>query len=200
MMYRILAFVILSSFYFTGFSQEYLKNNAFDFGKIVSPEKLTIPNPTEVLDRYFLAKTLHVEPNALSIKDSKSLGKSQNSKSTFFKIIEGDVVYAGLLLQISTNPVYDEAPAYITNALRNKIEQGEVLQSTNKRSLYSEDYAGKIRFVYNTELGNIYWNIGDNYLLMIKFNGIMERDEEITKAAKALIPHISNNLLAKLLE
>ncbi|MCZ2100398.1 MAG: hypothetical protein LC107_02535 [Chitinophagales bacterium] len=200
MNYRFLLIVFLSAFYLNGQAQIYLEHNTFDFGKIINPDLLTIPQPASLVEKDVLAKTLNLKPETISSKDAKSSAGVKNIKSTFYNIQNNDVAYAGVLFQISVNPVYIEAPTYISSSLDNKMEHGEVLSSLNKKVLYKEDFAGKIRFVYNKDIGQIYWNIGDNYLMMLGFNGLLENDEDLVKTAKVLIPHITKNFLAKLLE
>lgn len=199
MKFRILTLFILSIFYINLSAQGYLKENSFDFGKIVNPELLPMPNLVSILDQSMLAQALNIDAKNISFKNPKST-PTQKIKSMFYTIRNGEDLMNGVLFQVSTNPVYIEAPDYISFSLDNKLTQGEVVSSTNSKILYKEEYAGKVRFVYSFELGQVYWNIGNNYLFMLGFNGPITSEAHLISVAKTLIPEINKNMLAKLLE
>ncbi|HRO07859.1 MAG TPA: hypothetical protein PK611_08210 [Saprospiraceae bacterium] len=196
---RLLTLIIASFIYTSGIAQGYLSGNTFDFGKIVNPDLLKIPNPKDVVSLSMVASVLNVAEEKLSPRSSKG-SANNNVKSTFYTIINGESTYNGMIFQISTNPVYIEAPTFISFTLDNRIEHGEYESSTNRKMEYKEGYAGKIRYVYSAELGRITWNIGDNYLLTLGFNGTLQTADEMTKAANLMVPDITKNFLAKLLE
>ncbi len=196
---KVLAILLLSGFYMTAFSQGYLNGNSFDFGKIVNPDLLPLPNPVSLLDKSSLAKALNVNESVLAYKNAKSAAE-QKIKSIFYTLKDGEEVMNGVLFQISTNPVYIEAPDFISFTLDNKMTQGETISATNSKILYKEEHAGKVRFVYSFELGQVYWNIGNNYLMMLGFNGPVTSEDQLIFVAKTLIPTINKNLFAKLLE
>ena len=196
---RIIALFILSAVYSMSFAQGYLSDNSFDFGKLINPDLLAIPNPSEVLDKALVAKTFDIKPEMLYSKESKSIG-NQNIKSTFYAINDGEATINGMILQISTNPVYIEAPTFISFTLDSKLEQGETLTDSNRKIAYKEGHVGKVRFVYSFEIGRIYWNIGDNYLMMLGFNGTIHTEEQLISVAETMIPNINKNLIAWLLK
>lgn len=196
---KILTLFILSTVYSMSYAQGYLSENSFDFGKIVNPDLLSIPNPSEVLDKALVAKTLDIKPEMLTSKESKSIG-NQNIKSSFYAINDGEATINGMIFQISTNPVYIEAPTFISFTLDSKLEQGESLSDSDRKIAYKEGHVGKVRFVYSYEIGRIYWNIGDNYLMMLGFNDTIETEEQLESVAKAMIPNINKNLIGWLLK
>ena len=151
------------------------------------------------MDKALVAKAFDIKPEMLYSKESKSIG-NQNIKSTFYAINDGEATINGMILQISTNPVYIEAPTFISFTLDSKLEQGETLTDSNRKIAYKEGHVGKVRFVYSFEIGRIYWNIGDNYLMMLGFNGTIHTEEQLISVAETMIPNINKNLIAWLLK
>lgn len=199
MINRLLTLIISTFIITTGTTQSYLSGNTFDFGKIVNPDLLRIPNPKDVVTLSNVASILKVPEDKLSPRSSKN-NANNNVKSTFFTIINEESTYNGMIFQISTNPVYIEAPTFISFSLDSKLEQGEYESATNRKMIYKEGFTGKIRYVYSVDIGRIYWNIGDNYLMMLGFNGTLQNEDEVINAANLMIPDITKNFLAKLLE
>ncbi|MBK8626824.1 MAG: hypothetical protein IPN86_15045 [Saprospiraceae bacterium] len=197
--YRFLYIQSILIVFFTGYisAQSGINTRVFNFGVHRNPTELLLPKACELI-------SLDEIQSALGVKDIqvKSTGNPGDVKvsNCFFKWEDPAMPYTGMLLQVMTNPLYDDNPEYISYLIESKLTEGESEQGSTKNLLFKEAMVGKVKVVYAIENGRVYWNIGDNYLFMLTFNIAGLKTEKMLTIAQKLIPVINKNLLGKLLE
>lgn len=191
-------FAILIGVHFNAHSQEYMKGNSFAFGWAVDPVLLPLPAPQDIISVESVSKVLNIVKEKIEIKPVNKPGDLK-SKSCFYNWIDPSTPDAAMLFQISTNPVYSEVYNYISMTVQSKIENGENFGAGGNIN-FKEEYIGKVRIAYSIQNPRIYWNIGDNYLMMLAFNMTNLSEEKILEYAHRFVPEINKNFLAKLLE
>lgn len=196
--FRLLSFLLFISFVSIDVvAQSGINTRVFNFGVHRNPSDLILPKACDLV-------TMDEVKSALGVTDiqMKSTGNPGDVKASncFFKWEDPATPHAGMLLQLMTNPSYDDNPEYISYLVESKITEGESVQGSRKNLIFKEGMIGKVKIVYAAENGRVYWNVGDNYLFMLTFNIAGLKEDRMLDIARKLVPSVNKNLLAKLLE
>jgi hypothetical protein len=162
---------------------------------IIHPDKLTIPAACEMLTKEWIKETLGLKLSDVALKDSDD-PTNKNTRSCFFRWEDPATPNAGIVIQIMTNPVYDEFDQWVSYFVNAKLTDGEVVLGNDEPYKYSKFEAGGIKGVYSFDLKRFYWNLGNNYLFMLAFN--MDIPEgKMVEHAKKMAAEINNNFAVK---
>lgn len=196
-LFRFLIIIILSISFQNIDAQSSINTRIFNFGVHRNPTELLLPNACDLITPDEVKSVLGV--TEVNIKSTGNPGDVKAS-NCFFKWEDPATPHAGMLLQVMTNPLYDDNPEYISYLVESKLTEGESVQGSRKNLLFKETMVGKVKVVYAIENGRVYWNVGDNYLFMLTFNIAGLQTERMLDIARKLIPSVNKNLLGKLLE
>lgn len=196
-LFRFLIIIILSISFQNIDAQSSINTRIFNFGVHRNPTELLLPNACDLITPDEVKSVLGV--TEVNIKSTGNPGDVKAS-NCFFKWEDPATPHAGMLLQVMTNPLYDDNPEYISYLVESKLTEGESVQGSRKNLLFKETMVGKVKVVYAIENGRVYWNVGDNYLFMLTFNITGLQTERMLDIARKLIPSVNKNLLGKLLE
>lgn len=180
-------------------SQSEINTHLFNFGVHRDPVNLIVPNPCDLISPLEIQKVLAlVEQNVLT-KAANNPGDVK-VKSCFYKWDDPSTPHAGMLLQIMTNPVYNDSPEYISSMIQSKLTDGETIPGSKNKLVFKELMIGKVKVIYAKENSKVFWNIGDNYLLTLAFNITNLTESKLVDFANQIVPVVNKNLLAVLLK
>jgi hypothetical protein len=178
-------------------AQSAINTRIFNFGVHRNPTDLILPIACDLISLDEVKACLSVAD--IQVKSTGNPGDVKVS-NCFFKWEDPATPYAGMLLQVMTNPIYDDNPEYISYLVESKLTEGEAVQGGSRNVLFKETMVGRVKVVYAIENARLYWNVGDNYLFMLSFNIAGLQEERMLAMAKKLVPVINKNILGKLLE
>ncbi len=161
------------------------------------PEKLTIPNACEMITEANIQSILNVAGSPVTVKEANDPSNNK-AKSCFFKWDDASTPNAGILIQIQTNPVYNDFPQYISNYVSAKITEGETVLGNDKPTKFKKFTAGGYTGAYSFEQSRFYWNIGNDYLFMLAFNLTSLNENQMVDVAAKIIVEINNNFKSKI--
>ena len=194
---------LLSFFFYSSicslFSQSEINAHLFNFGVHRDPINLYVPNPCDLISALEIQTLLSLAEQSVLTKAANNPGDVK-VKSCFYKWDDPSTPHAGMLLQIMTNPVYEDSPEYISNMMQSKLTQGETIPGSKNKLVFKESMIGKVKVIYAKENSKIFWNIGDNYLLTLAFNITNLSETKLLDLANKIVPVVNKNLLAALLK
>lgn len=156
-------------------------------GKDVGKKENGISDPCAFVDSKFLASKLGASEGHVKEKRGKlSPGADKTSRSCFWKWNNG-----GLMIQISTNPMPDELPNYISKSLNAKKAQGDSNLDSESKSKFVDFKGPGTMNIKHQESGRYYVSKGDDYMIMIMFQGKKKNYDK-------LVSQISSKILNSL--
>jgi len=174
-------------------SGQFLKT---DNSEATDPAKLTIPSACEMMNEATLQSILKISGSAVNIKEAND-PSSNSAKSCFFRWEDADTPNAGILIQIQTNPVFDEYPQYISGFVAAKLTNGETALGADKPSIFKKFTAGETVGAYSYEQSRFYWNLGNNYLFMLAFNISTLGEDKMVDIGKQIVSEVNKNFATK---
>ena len=183
----------------TVIGQNHYNVDIFDFAKAKDPNTLPLPSPANLLANSIVEQVLELKPQSVSVRSPKDAG-TMLVKNTFYKWEDISNPNAGMFVQLMTNPVYDEFEDYNSLVVDSKLTKGEEAPGLSKATPFKSLKIGKLTVAYSVETSRIYWNVGNNYVLMLAFNILNFDEAKLVKSAQIFIPEINKNLLAMMLE
>lgn len=126
-----------------------------------------IPDPCSFVDAKYLAKKLSASEGHVTQKAGKLVpGAEKHSRSCFWKWNNG-----GLMIQISTNPMPEEVPNYISKVLNSKKSFGDSNPDSESNSKFVNFSGPGTINIKHQDSGRYYVSKGDDFLIMVMFNG-----------------------------
>ncbi len=167
-----------------------------DNSTATNPEKLSIPNACELITEANIESIFKLTGTAVRLKEANDPGNLK-TKSCFFQWDDAGTPNAGILIQVSTNPVYDEFQEYISNFVIAKITEGESVLGSDAPSRYKKFSVGGSTGAYSFDQSRFYWSKGNDYLFMLAFNVTTLSEAKMVDAATAIIEEVNKNFAAK---
>lgn len=134
-----------------------------------------IPDPCTFVDAKYLAKKLGASEGHVTKKHGKLVpGAEKHSSSCFWKWNNG-----GLMIQISTNPMPEEVPNYISKVLTSKKSFGDSNPDNESNSKFINFSGPGTINIKHQESGRYYVSKGDDYMIMIMFQGKKKNYDKI---------------------
>ncbi len=164
--------------------------------KTVDPKKLSIPDACQMISDVKLKEILKITNSAVNLKDATD-PQSSNAKSCFFKWDDDNTPNAGILIQLQTNPVFDEYNEYISKFVSTKLSEGETTLGDDKPTKYLKFNAGGVNGVYSFQQARFYWNFGDNYLVMLAMNISTLNETQMVNVAEKIAEEINKNFVTQ---
>ncbi len=164
-------------------------------GATVDPKNLTVPSACSMITAAEVQDIVNAK-NAVVVKESND-PKNQQVKSCFFKWDDPSTPNAGILVQIMTNPVYDEFPQYVSMYVESKLKEGEMAMGQETPFKYKKFEAAGIDGAYSFEQGRFYWAGDANYMFMLAFNVSAFDEDDMVDAAEDIIESIHKNFKDK---
>jgi len=141
---------------------------------LATNNKIVVPNATTLIPEAVIGKIINQDPAMIETIQGNPLSE-KNYQSAFIKW-PADFVNAGILLQVSRNPVYDEYRDWAISYIDTKITTGENLPGEKELVKFSKYTEHGDSGAYNYQAGKYYWRIGRDYVITIAFN--MDWDEK----------------------
>ncbi|MBK9253956.1 MAG: hypothetical protein IPM42_00560 [Saprospiraceae bacterium] len=163
--------------------------------KATNPADLKIPGACEMLTEEWIKTTLGLTLSDVTQKEADD-PENKNARSCFFRWEDPSTPNAGIMIQIMTNPVYDEFDQWVSYFVNAKLSEGEVLLGSDEAHKYKKFDAGNLRGAYSYELKRFYWHLGNDYLYMLAFNLEIPESKMVADAKKIAI-EVNKNFAAK---
>jgi len=151
-----------------------------------------LPAPCELLSASSIASLVSTDEQAIEIKEASN---AQNlfSRACFFKWDDPSMSDAGVMIQIMTNPVEDEAPEYLELFIASKKTAGETTMGSDEKVLYSDFPGYGDDGAYSFQMHKYLWRIGYDYSFLLAFNTALSEEQELA-AANTLAAEIMKNV------
>jgi hypothetical protein len=151
----------------------------------------TLPNSCELISESFIAKTIGVSEEAISMKDGTNAA-SEHARACFFRWDHKGVANSGVLIQIQENPLPDEIDDWAAYYIQAKINQGETNPNTMESTRFKVYKDLGVSGAYNYEMQRYLWRTEDGIVFMIAFN-LRASEKEQLSWAKTLGEEIMKN-------
>ena len=161
----------------------------------IDPKTLTVPSACQMISPNEVKEILGTSSN-VTVKESND-PTNDKVKSCFFKWNDPSMPNAGILVQLMTNPVYDEYPQYISTYVSSKLEEGEMTMDQHQPFKYKKFDAADHDGAYSFEQGRFYWTGDANYAFMLAFNVSSLDEDDMVDAAEEIIEVIDHNFKSK---
>ncbi len=150
-----------------------------------------LPDACTLLSESKIASLLNLDKNSLEVKDGSN---PQNlfSKSCFYKWEDEGVKNAGIMIQVMTNPVEDEAPEYLSIYISSKKTRGEQSMDSDKPFIYKDFVGIGDDGAYSYEMHKYMWRKGNDYSFLLAFNAVLTEKEELEIAKKLAVEVMKN--------
>ncbi len=135
---------------------------------------IVVPDATTLVSEAVIGKIINQDPGMIEVIQGNAKSE-KNYQSAFIKWPD-DFVNAGIMVQVSRNPVYDEYRDWAISYIDSKKSAGEnVPGTTDVVKFNSYDEHGDSG-AYSYEAGKYYWRIERDYVITVAFN--MDWDEK----------------------
>ncbi|MBL0026813.1 MAG: hypothetical protein IPO98_18305 [Saprospiraceae bacterium] len=164
--------------------------------KVKDPKKLTIPEACQMISDAKLKEILKIKAPSVNLINATD-PQSPGAKSCFFKWEDANTPNAGILIQLQTNPVFDQYEDYFSKFVVSKLSEGETTLGDEKPSVYKKFNAGGVDGVYSFQQARFYWNYGNNYLVMLAMNVTTLSENQMVSAAEEIALEINKTFVSQ---
>ena len=164
--------------------------------ELTAPTNLKLPAACDLLSTNYVQKIFSTKTE-VSVKDA-SLKDPSMTQSCFFKWDDINTPHTGILVQVMKNPVYNQYPEFISDFVKLKLQDGEIIEDDDNVIKYLPFYFGGKVGAYSFQRARFYWTCGGNYLFMLAFNVSTLTEENMVATAKNLISEINDNFNSNL--
>lgn len=148
--------------------------NPNEITDLATNNTVVVPRATTLIPKDKIGEILREDPGMMEIIQGNPLSE-KNYQSAFIKW-PADFPNAGILLQVSRNPVYDEYRDWAISYIDSKKTSGESLQGSDTNVKFNDYPEHGDSGAYNYEAGKYYWRIDRDYVITVAFN--MDWDEK----------------------
>lgn len=136
-----------------------------------------IPDPCSFVDAKYLARKLGASEGHIKQSQGKVSPSVANTSRSCFWRWNG----AGMMIQISTNPMPEQVPNYISKSLNTKRSFGDSsLGGENSSKFVDFNGPGTINIKHEAT-SRYYVSKGDEYMIFIMFNGATKNYDKVVK-------------------
>lgn len=167
-----------------------------DMSTPTDPAKLTIPSACEMITQEKLQAIMNTAGISVRIKEANDPANPK-SKSCFFQWEDPNTPNAGILIQIQTNPVFEDYPQYISNFVAAKLSEGETVLGQDKAIKYKKFAVGETVGAFSHEQSRFYWSLGNDYLFMLALNLTSLNESKMLSIGEKIVTEINNNFATK---
>ncbi len=134
-----------------------------------TPEDYPLKSACDLITIAQISKIMDVPAASITIKDGSSK-KNPHARNCFFRWSTADNPNAGILIQVSENPMPEEFPDWSTAYVKAQKESGANLP-TGGVSYKFKDFAGVgNEGAYNFDLSRYCWNTDQEHVFTLAFN------------------------------
>lgn len=163
--------------------------------KIIHPDSLTLPSACELISEATVKKLLKVnEKTVLNIKDSSN-PEQKRVKSCFFRWDDPAMNFPGIMLQVTTNEVFEDKMDFLPGMIQTLLNEGSMEVDANSPNKFKKFMVDDITGAYSYKMSRFHWNLGTNYGFMLAFNVPLSEDDMVEIAEE--IAREANVTLAK---
>lgn len=164
-------------------------------GAPVDPKKLTVPSACEMISVTEVQDILSTKSGVM-LKESNDPNNNQ-VKSCFFKWEDQSMTNPGILIQVMTNPVFDDYPQYVSTYVTSKLTEGEMVMGQEAPKKYKKFDAAGRDGAYSFDQARFYWTGDNNFMFMLAFNVSNLDEDDMVDAAEDMIEKIDANFKKK---
>ncbi len=147
--------------------------------KIIHPDSLTLPSACELISEATVKKLLKVnEKTVLNIKDSSN-PEQKRVKSCFFRWDDPAMNFPGIMLQVTTNEVFEDKKDFLPGMIQTLLNEGSMEVDANSPNKFKKFMVGDITGAYSYKMSRFHWNLGTNYGFMLAFNVPLSEDDMV---------------------
>lgn len=161
----------------------------------VDPKTLNVPKACELISAAQVQDILGTK-SPVNLKESND-PNNDKTKSCFFKWDDANTANAGILIQVMTNPVFDDYPQYISTFIDTKLKEGEMMMGQDTPIKYGKFDADGKPGAYSFQQARFYWAGDNNYLFMLAFNVSTLSEGNMVDAAEEIAEIINENFAKK---
>lgn len=137
---------------------------------------IKVPNATTLIPEATIGKIIKQDPGMIEVLQGNPLSE-KNYQSAFIKW-PADFPNAGILVQVSRNPVYDEYRDWAISYVDSKITSGETVQGIAEPVKFKKYTEHGDSGAYSYVAGKYYWRIERDYVITIAFNMDWSEEEQ----------------------
>lgn len=141
---------------------------------LATNNKVVVPNATTLIPKDKIGAIIKEDPGHIQLVQGNPI-QEKNYQSCFIKWPSG-FPNAGIMMQVSRNPVYDEYRDWAVSYIDSKKNAGEVLPGSPEPVKFQTYTEHGDSGAYNYEAGKYYWRIDRDYVITLAFN--MDWDEK----------------------
>lgn len=156
---------------------------------IISPEG-ALPDACSLVSESTVARLLGID-GGMTVKDGNAGRPQKHNRSCFFKWEDNNFVDAGILIQVMTNPIKDEAPEYLAMYIDTRKKDGESKYEGGEVYPYHQFDMGTDG-AYSHGVHKYLWRDGYKYGFMIMFNYNLSEERELA-VAKEIASEVMKN-------
>ncbi len=164
--------------------------------RIMHPDSLQVPSACELISEATVKKLLKVGKFTLSMKDASN-PEQKGLRSCFFRWDDPALNFAGIMLQVHTNQVYehqlDNIPAFVQGLLKD----GSMEVDADSPNKFKEFMIGDIKGAYSYKMSRFHWNLGANYGFMLAFN-VPLSESDMVEIATEIAEEVNETLAKKI--
>lgn len=149
-----------------------------DFSESIQKATRPVPDACSLLSDKFIAKTIGVNVEGITLKDGSSQA-SPYARSCFFRWDHRGVPNSGVLLQVQDNPVPDEFPEWAAYYIQAKRNQGEKSPDGSMDFKYKMFEGLGEDGAYCYDLHRYMWRDKEDFVYLIAFNLPATEAEEL---------------------
>ncbi len=170
-----------------------------DMSAATDPSKLTIPNACEMITQQSIQTLMKSAGLNIRIKEAND-PENDKAKSCFFQWDDPNTPNAGILIQIQTNPIFEEYPQYISNFVAAKLSEGETVLGQDKPVKFKKFAAGSTVGAFSHEQSRFYWSLGNNYLFMLAMNLTTLNEDQMLSLGEKIVEEVNKNFATKIVQ
>ena len=163
--------------------------------KITHPDSLKLPSACELISEATVKKLLKInQQTLLNIKDSSN-PEQKRVKSCFFRWDDPSLNFPGIMLQVTTNEVFEEKQDFIPGMIQTLLNDGSMEVDANSPNKFKKFMVGDITGAYSYKMSRFHWNLGTNYGFLLAFNVPLSENDMVDIAEE--VAREVNETLAK---
>jgi len=143
---------------------------------LATNNKVKVPLATTLVSEQRIGQIIKEDPGMIEVLQGNPVSE-KNYQSAFIKW-PSHFPNAGILLQVSRNPVYDEYRDWAISYIDSKKSSGENIPGTSEMVKFNDYTEHGDEGAYNFEVGKYYWRIDRDYVITVAFNMDWDQDEQ----------------------
>lgn len=164
--------------------------------RMIHPDSLKVPSACELISQATIKKLLKTGVFPITVKDASN-PEQKGLHSCFFRWDDPALNFAGIMLQVNSNQVYEHQQDNITAFVQGLLKDGSMEVDANSPNKFKEFMIGDIKGAYSYKMSRFHWNLGPNYGFMLAFNVPLSEDDMVDIATE-IAEEVNETLATKI--